>query len=190
MANATVREDFTAPSRRHAARNEAPLSKPDRVATAAASIREAPSLGELFDLGVDTIVFRKTGRDAPWEARSDSDWLRVARCMSGGRVRRRRRRPADAESDDWIAQIDDFGHAVITGFTLDGPYPDRLDLGEFSAAFGVSVRPEQIAVRDDGDGNARLHFPAGETVTLLGIAPDELDPPRLVAMCRSARPGR
>ena len=69
---------------------------------------------------------------------------------------------ADTVSDFDIADTD-----------LDGFFNDQLDVSALTGGSGSggAVRSSDVAVSDDGFGNALLTFPGGETVVLQGVAP-------------------
>lgn len=83
----------------------------------------------------------------------------------------------DGASDLLILQ-NDFGNDVI--YNLDAPIPngdgtftaiDTLDVSALTDLTGEPVNTRDVAVSDDGSGNAILTFPNGESLTLMGIAP-------------------
>ena len=61
----------------------------------------------------------------------------------------------------------DNGDGTFTG-------TDMLDVSGLTNGSGVSVSTSDVTVSDDGDGNAVLTFPGGESLTLLGIAPADI----------------
>ncbi len=68
---------------------------------------------------------------------------------------------------------------VVTDFSLtdtdsDGKYDDQLDVSELRDLDGNSVNAWDVTVTDDGNGNALLTFPEGETVVLLGVSPSQM----------------
>ena len=74
------------------------------------------------------------------------------------------------------------GNDLITGFEAptdngDGTYTvgDRFDVSKLTDADGNPVNAADVVVSDDGNGNAVLTFPNGETVTLIGVAPERID---------------
>ncbi|WP_172299943.1 Hint domain-containing protein [Pseudoruegeria sp. HB172150] len=71
------------------------------------------------------------------------------------------------------------GNDVITDFDTsdedgDGQFADQLDLSGLTDAEGGSIESWDIAITDDGSGNAVLTFPNGESITLMGVTPDEI----------------
>jgi hypothetical protein len=76
-----------------------------------------------------------------------------------------------------------FGNDVITDFDLtdssgDGRSNDRADLSGYPVQGPDGVRPPRwsdLALSADADGNAVLTFPDGETITFVGVAPEEID---------------
>ncbi|MGH1353741.1 MAG: Hint domain-containing protein [Thalassovita sp.] len=61
----------------------------------------------------------------------------------------------------------DNGDGTFTG-------QDFLDLSNMQDADGNPVDTSDVIVTDDGDGNALLSFGNGETLTLVGVAPDDV----------------
>lgn len=85
----------------------------------------------------------------------------------------------DGDGADIIAQ---FEAPILNG---DGTYTgqDVLDVGNLTDATGNPVDTNDVTVSDDGNGNAVLTFPNGETITLIGIDPATIDSPEaLIAM--------
>ncbi|MEM7489558.1 MAG: Hint domain-containing protein, partial [Pseudomonadota bacterium] len=71
------------------------------------------------------------------------------------------------------------GNDVITDFDIgdhdgDGRFNDQLDISELQRPDGTPVRATDVVVSDDGNGNARLTFPEGESVLLQGVAPAQI----------------
>ncbi len=91
---------------------------------------------------------------------------------------------------DTIRLHDGSGHDVVTGFEAPvengGSFTgfDRLDVSGLTSDGGTTpVTTTDVTVSDDGAGNAVLGFPGGESITLTGIAPAQIDnPDALVAM--------
>lgn len=53
---------------------------------------------------------------------------------------------------------------------------DQLDVSELTNDSGSTpVTVEDVTVTDDGNGNAVLTFPGGESITLIGVAPSQVD---------------
>jgi len=96
---------------------------------------------------------------------------------------------SDGEAD--LVRIGDGeGADTLTGF--DGPVTgpgggltgvDRVDVSAMTDAYGNPVDVNDVTVSDDGQGNARLTFPNGESLTLVGVAPaTAANPAYLVAI--------
>ncbi len=71
------------------------------------------------------------------------------------------------------------GNDTITDFDLgdtngDGFYNDQLDVSDLRDADGNPVSAFDVIVVDDGNNNARLIFPEGETITLQGVTPAQM----------------
>ncbi|MEL6451467.1 MAG: Hint domain-containing protein [Pseudomonadota bacterium] len=80
--------------------------------------------------------------------------------------------------DDTFVQSQD-AHSVVTDFDLgdtdgDGRYNDQLDVSDLRTLDGDPVRVQDVVVSDDGNGNARLTFPEGESIVLQGVSPDQM----------------
>lgn len=72
------------------------------------------------------------------------------------------------------------GADVITDFDIgdtdgDGMFNDQLDLSGLLDDEGNPIDAWDVTVTDDGSGNAVLTFPQGESVTLMGVSPSEID---------------
>ncbi len=82
-----------------------------------------------------------------------------------------------AERVEQFAAPTDNGDGTWTGH-------DQLDVSGLTRDGGTTpVTTEDVAVSDDGNGNAVLSFPGGESITLIGVAPaDVIDPAALEAM--------
>ncbi|MFZ1469459.1 MAG: Hint domain-containing protein [Paracoccaceae bacterium] len=65
-------------------------------------------------------------------------------------------------------RITDFDLTIIDGKTV-----DQLDISELRTLSGDPVKWRDVTVSDDGNGNAVLTFPEGESVVLLGVPPEE-----------------
>ncbi|WP_341214033.1 Hint domain-containing protein [uncultured Limimaricola sp.] len=65
----------------------------------------------------------------------------------------------------------------------DGSYSggDRIDVTGMTDADGYQINTADVTVVDNGAGNARLEFPGGETLTLVGVAPAEVSSPAALA---------
>jgi Ca2+-binding RTX toxin-like protein len=84
---------------------------------------------------------------------------------------------SDSEAD-LIRFSDGHGNDTITGLDApidngDGTFTgvDTLDVSNLTDANGAVVNTAGVTVSDDGNGNAVLTFPNGESLTLIGIAP-------------------
>lgn len=76
---------------------------------------------------------------------------------------------------------------VITDFDLSDPgstgaTTDQLDVSELERPGGGGVTVWDVAVSDDGSGNALLTFPGGERVILQGISPAQMSTAQMSAM--------
>ena len=66
------------------------------------------------------------------------------------------------------------GHDYVSDFDISmggGHTADQLDVSDLRNANGRPVRPWDITVSDDGQGQALLTFPGGESVVLGGVSP-------------------
>ena len=79
---------------------------------------------------------------------------------------------------DTLMLADGFGHDFITDFDIspidaqpNAPTTDRLNVAALHDALGDPLKVWDVAVSDDGLGNAVLTFPDGSSLTLLGISP-------------------
>ncbi|WP_305884600.1 Hint domain-containing protein, partial [Limimaricola litoreus] len=72
----------------------------------------------------------------------------------------------------------------------DGSYTghDLIDVSDMTDADGFRLNTDDVTVTDDGMGNARLAFPGGETLTLVGVAPAEVSDPAAMAAMGIPRP--
>lgn len=71
------------------------------------------------------------------------------------------------------------GADTVTDFDLDdsdadGFFADQIDVSALVNADGAPVRAQDVQVSDDGNGNALLTFPGGETLVLQGVSPEAL----------------
>ncbi|WP_434286856.1 Hint domain-containing protein [Celeribacter sp. SCSIO 80788] len=87
---------------------------------------------------------------------------------------------ATGSGTDTIVLLDGFGNDTITDWDFtdtdsDGFYDDQLDVSGLTDALGNPISTWDVSVSDDGSGNAVLSFPNGETLTLLGVAPSQVD---------------
>ena len=81
--------------------------------------------------------------------------------------------------NDTFVLADGSGNDVITDFdnnddNADGRYNDQLDVSGLTNGSGDPVRARDVVVSDDGNGNAVLTFPNGESIVLRGRAPSEI----------------
>ncbi len=86
--------------------------------------------------------------------------------------------------DDLLVMSDGDGNDIVSNFEAptpngDGTFTglDQLDVSGLTDAGGNPVLTNDVAVSDDGSGNAVLTFPGGETLTLLGISPADANNP-------------
>lgn len=80
---------------------------------------------------------------------------------------------------DRIVLSGDGGADTVTDFDLDdsdadGFFADQIDVSGLVNADGSAVRAKDVQVSDDGNGNALLTFPGGETLVLQGVTPEQL----------------
>lgn len=71
----------------------------------------------------------------------------------------------------------------ITDFEMtvqDGRTTDQLDVSGLTNADGSPVKSFDIAVSDDGRGNAVLGFPGGESIVLVGVSPAQVYQPGML----------
>ena len=54
---------------------------------------------------------------------------------------------------------------------LNGQTTDQLDVSELTTQQGAPIRAWDVVVSDDGNGNAVLNFPGGESIVLQGVSP-------------------
>jgi Ca2+-binding RTX toxin-like protein len=89
-----------------------------------------------------------------------------------------------------IVLADGSGADKVQGFTAPtdlggGSFAgvDQLNVSALTDTLGNPVNVNDVAVGDDGNGNAVLTFPNGESLTLIGVAPGAVtDPAALAAM--------
>ena len=77
------------------------------------------------------------------------------------------------------------GADVVTDFdtsVVDGKTTDQFDVSGLDNPDGSPVKSWDVVVTDDGNGNALLTFPGGETVLLMGVAPGAVTPAMLTTM--------
>lgn len=98
---------------------------------------------------------------------------------------------------DTIVLADGSGSDRVTGFTAptdngDGSFSagDLLNVSALTSdGGGTPVTYEDVSVTSDGDGNAVLTFPGGESLTLVGVAATDISSPEaLMAMGFPAPP--
>ncbi|SDE83931.1 Hemolysin-type calcium-binding repeat-containing protein [Celeribacter baekdonensis] len=82
--------------------------------------------------------------------------------------------------DDVLVFQDGSGIDVITDFDmrdddLNGVTNDQFDVSALTDANGNPVNAWDVVVSDDGTGSAVLTFPNGESVTLWGVSPTQVD---------------
>ncbi|MFT6606007.1 MAG: Ca2+-binding RTX toxin-like protein [Halocynthiibacter sp.] len=76
---------------------------------------------------------------------------------------------SDGSGSDTIHDFD-MGDDDLNGLTN-----DQFDVTTLLDAGGAPVNFDDVVVSDDGAGNAVLTFPNGEAVTLIGVAPTQVD---------------
>ncbi|MHA6325895.1 Hint domain-containing protein [Roseivivax sp. CAU 1753] len=84
---------------------------------------------------------------------------------------------------DTVVLADGDGNDNISGFEAptdngDGTYAgrDQVDVSNLTSDGGTTpVYTRDVTVSDDGSGNAVLTFPGGESLTLMGVAPGQVD---------------
>ncbi|WP_417259118.1 Hint domain-containing protein [Celeribacter sp.] len=84
------------------------------------------------------------------------------------------------DGQDSLVLGDGFGHDTITDFDLsdsdgDGFTDDQFDVSSLTDADGNPVDTRDVSVSEDGEGNAVLTFPNGESITLEGVTPSQVD---------------
>ncbi|WP_417243157.1 Hint domain-containing protein [Celeribacter sp.] len=85
------------------------------------------------------------------------------------------------DGQDTMVFADGFGNDTITDFDFtdsnsDGYTDDQLDVSAVTVgSAGTPVTGWDVVVTDDGSGNAVMTFPNGETITLTGVAPTQVD---------------
>ena len=72
------------------------------------------------------------------------------------------------------------GNDTVYGFDLSDPDLDgftntQIDVSGLTNLNGDPVKTRDVTVVDDGNGNAKLIFPNGETIVLAGISPSSVD---------------
>jgi len=84
---------------------------------------------------------------------------------------------------DTLLMADGAGHDYIADFAFDpasGQPLDRFDVSAMHDSLGGTVNGWDVAISDDGLGNAVLTFPDGSAVTLLGVAPATVSMPGML----------
>lgn len=81
---------------------------------------------------------------------------------------------------DTVVLADGSGADSVQSFDLtdsgDGTTNDQLDVSGLTSDGGSTpVTTADVTVSDDGNGNAVLSFPGGESITLVGVAPNQLN---------------
>ena len=79
--------------------------------------------------------------------------------------------------NDYFAFGDSDGHDLVGDFDMSlasGCTADQLDVSDLHNADGSPVRPWDITVSDNGQGQALLTFPGGESVVLGGVSPAQV----------------
>ncbi len=97
---------------------------------------------------------------------------------------------------DTVLLADGSGADTVSGFEAptdngDGTYTpgDLIDVSAMTVESEYPVSTRDVEVTEDGDGNAVLNFPGGETLTLEGVSADEIsDPAALEALGIPAAP--
>ena len=86
------------------------------------------------------------------------------------------------EDADTVVFSDGDGNDTLVNFDTPITNPDgtltgvdQLDVSDLTDADGNPVSTEDVTVTGDPDGNALLSFPNGETITLVGVTPDQVD---------------
>ncbi len=81
---------------------------------------------------------------------------------------------------DTIRLADFSGNDFVQAFDMtdsgDGTTNDQLDVSGLTSDWGTTpVNAGDVTVSDDGSGNALLTFPGGESITLIGVDPAQLN---------------
>jgi Ca2+-binding RTX toxin-like protein len=128
--------------------------------------------GDVLDLSLvtDDLTIDLTGSNP--EAGTFSDGISTAQfneieniILGGGR--------------DTIVLADFGGADIVQAFDMtdsgDGSTNDQLDVSGLTSDWGTTpIHAGDVTVSDDGNGNALLSFPGGESITLVGVAPSQL----------------
>lgn len=80
---------------------------------------------------------------------------------------------------DTVVLTEGGGADTVTDFDLDdsdgdGFFADQLDVSGLQNVDGSPVRARNVIVSNDGNGNAMLIFPGGETLVLQGVTPAQI----------------
>ena len=78
-----------------------------------------------------------------------------------------------AGQDSYQLTVADSGD-IVQDFDLtllDGHTTDQLDVSDLTTPQGAPIRAWDVVVTDDGNGNAVLNFPGGESIVLQGVSP-------------------
>ncbi|UWQ12767.1 Hint domain-containing protein (plasmid) [Aliiroseovarius crassostreae] len=81
---------------------------------------------------------------------------------------------------DTLILADGSGDRQVANFDVadsgDGTANDQLDVSGLTSDGGTTpVTTTDVTVTDDGSGNAVLSFPGGESITLVGVTPEQVD---------------
>ncbi|SMX30133.1 Hemolysin, plasmid [Pelagimonas phthalicica] len=81
---------------------------------------------------------------------------------------------------DTVVLADGSGSDTVSAFDMtdsgDGSTNDQLDVSGLTSDGGTTpVTTDDVVVSDDGSGNAVLTFPGGEAITLVGVAPADVN---------------
>ena len=79
-------------------------------------------------------------------------------------------------ADTFVLQ-DGSGADLVTDFDMTptaGQTADQLDVSDLHDADGNPVNAWDVLISDDGNGNARLTFPMGEQIVLIGVTPAQV----------------
>ncbi|UWP97176.1 Hint domain-containing protein (plasmid) [Aliiroseovarius crassostreae] len=81
---------------------------------------------------------------------------------------------------DTLILADGSGDRQVANFDVadsgDGTANDQLDVSGLTSDGGTTpVTTTDVTVTDDGSGNAVLNFPGGESITLVGVTPEQVD---------------
>jgi Ca2+-binding RTX toxin-like protein len=85
--------------------------------------------------------------------------------------------------DRFQLEIADSGDVILDfdiSIDKEGPTTDQLDVSELTDREGNPVKTWDIKVEDAGENGTILHFPSGESVTLLGVSAKEVEMPGML----------